>query len=130
MFEISGYAEEGAPLLAGSDFSRLVAPFIGKRKTTDDIDKARSAVQQAYFDLGYCSVVVGSGQREPESGGVTFKITQSAMPLAGECLPMAQLNRPVASSAEVRSATPVAERMAVAASTNPAQTQTAIDVEV
>lgn len=130
VFEIRGYAEEGAPLLAGGDFSRLVAPFIGKRKTAEDITNAQRAVQQAYHDLGQCLVKVGAGQREPESGAVTFKITQAAAPRTAQCPPLARLDPPVILDSEANSAMATPRRMVAAAATSPAQANNFSDTDV
>ena len=66
-FDVTGYAVEGSPLLRSEDFSRIVSPFIGKQKTAADVQKAQRALQQAYLDLGHCSVQVTAQKTEPRS---------------------------------------------------------------
>ncbi len=91
-FEISAFSVEGAPLLKAEDFTRLVAPFIGKQKTAADVQKAQQAVQQAYLDLGYCSVQVTLPKAEPDAGTVVLKLAQSPVPISRDCLPTVVLD--------------------------------------
>ena len=91
-FDITGYAVEGSPLLRSEDFSRIVSPFIGKRKTAADVQKAQQALQQAYLDLGHCSVQVTLQKTEPDADVITFRLVQSAVPLIKDCLPMVVLD--------------------------------------
>lgn len=92
-FDVSGYAVEGAPLLKSEDFSRIVAPFIGRQKTAADVQKAQQALQQAYLDLGYCSVQVTLPKAEPDAGTVTLKLVQTVTPISKDCLPMVVLDK-------------------------------------
>lgn len=91
-FEINGYSVEGAPLLRSEDFTRIVSPFIGKQKTAADVQKAQQALQQAYLDLGYCSVQVTVPKMEPEAGTVTLKLVQTVLPVSKDCLPTVVLD--------------------------------------
>ena len=90
-FDINGYAVEGAPLLRAEDFSRLVSPFIGKQKTAADVQKAQQALQQAYLDLGHCSVQVTVPRMEPDAGTVVLRLVQMPVPTSKDCLPMVVL---------------------------------------
>jgi hemolysin activation/secretion protein len=91
-FDITGYAVEGSPLLRSEDFSRLVSPYIGKQKTAADVQKAQQVLQQAYLDLGHCSVQVTVPKTEPDAGLVTFRLVQTPQPLSKDCLPMVVLD--------------------------------------
>ena len=86
---VFGYAIEGGVLL--DDFASLIAPYMGPRKTAADIERARSAVQQAYHDLGYCSVRVVLARPEPLDGVVLFRSAEIPANEIGECLPKVQL---------------------------------------
>ncbi len=90
-FDINGYAVEGAPLLRAEDFSRLVSPFIGKQKTAADVQKAQQVLQQAYLDLGHCSVQVTVPRMEPDAGTVVLRLVQMPVPISKDCLPMVVL---------------------------------------
>lgn len=91
-FDINGYAIEGAPLLRAEDFSRIVSPFIGKQKSAADVQKAQQALQQAYLDLGHCSVQVTVPKAEPDAGTVTLRLVQTPVPVSKDCLPMVVLD--------------------------------------
>ena len=91
-FDITGFAVEGVPLVRAEDFSRLVAPHLGRQKTTTDVEKARQLLQQAYMDLGHCSVQVTTPDREPAAGVVTFKLLLAPSHNRQDCLPLVALN--------------------------------------
>ena len=91
-FDITGYAVEGSPLLQSEDFSRVVSPYIGRQKTAADVQNARRALQQAYLDLGHCSVQVTLPKTEPDAGVITFRLAQSPLPQSKDCLPMVVLD--------------------------------------
>ena len=87
--DVSGYSIEGSAVL--DDFTRLVAPYIGRRKTAADIERARSAVQQAYHDLGHCSVRVVLVHSEPQDGVVLLRLAALPASETGDCLPRIQV---------------------------------------
>ncbi len=92
-FDVSGFSVLGAPQIAAEEFSKIVAPFIGRQKTAADVQRAQQAVQQAYFDLGHCSTQVTVPVAEPEFGVVTFRLVQSATPLNRDCAPTIVLDQ-------------------------------------
>jgi len=96
LMDISGYAIEGRTLLEPGDFSRIVAPYVGRRKTTADIERARTALTRAYHDLGHCSVKVTLAQPEPRDGVMTFRIAETPASESRDCLPMIALNEKTA----------------------------------
>jgi predicted double-glycine peptidase len=83
--DVSGYSVEGDLHL--DDFTRLVSPYLGPRRTAADIERARSVVQQAYHDLGHCSVRVVLARPEPREGIVLFRLAEIPANQVGECLP-------------------------------------------
>jgi predicted double-glycine peptidase len=83
--DVSGYSIEGSLHL--DDFTRLVSPYLGPRRTAADIERARSAVQQAYHDLGYCSVRVELARPEPLEGVVLLRLAEIPANEIRECLP-------------------------------------------
>src|SRR5262249_23082095 len=90
--DISSYAIEGAPLLGAQDFSRIVAPYIGRQKSAADLDEAREAIEQAYFALRHGSVQVTLRRPQPDTGVVVFTVARASEPKPGECLPPVALN--------------------------------------
>jgi hemolysin activation/secretion protein len=91
-FRISGFAIEGRLLLKSEDFTRVVSAFVGPGKTAADIERARRALQQTYYDLGYCSTTVSLLHPEPRDGVVTFRLTEARAGEIPECLPMVALD--------------------------------------
>lgn len=89
--DVSGYSIEGSIQLEGADFTRLVAPYIGLRRTPAEIERARSSVQQAYRDLGFCSVRVDLRRVEPQAGVVTFATAEMPANEIGDCVPKGAL---------------------------------------
>lgn len=87
--DVSSYSVDGSIPL--DDFTSLVAPYIGKRKTAADIERARSAVEQAYRDLGYCSVKVALARPEPSDGAVLFRLEEIPTSEIRGCLPKVPL---------------------------------------
>ena len=92
-FDVNRYGVEGTPLLKSEDFARIVAPYVGTQKTVADLHKAQLALQQAYQDLGHCTVRVMPPQAEPDAGTVTLRLVQSTVPSSKDCLPMVVLDK-------------------------------------
>jgi hemolysin activation/secretion protein len=57
-FDIEAYDVDGAKILAPVDVERAVYPFLGPGRTSADVGLARDALEKAYRDRGYQSVVV------------------------------------------------------------------------
>ena len=92
-FDVNRYGVEGTPLLKSEDFARIVAPYVGTQKTVADLHKAQLALQQAYQDLGHCTVRVMLLQAEPDAGTVTLRLVQSTVPSSKDCLPLVVLDK-------------------------------------
>src|SRR5258706_3438425 len=86
-FDVDGFAVQGAPMLKSEDFSRVVAPFIGRQRTAADLRKARQALQQAYIDLGYCEVEVFLPNAEAVARMVALRLARLATAISKDCLP-------------------------------------------
>src|SRR5271165_6735986 len=57
-FDVEAYDIDGAKLLPTVEVEAAVYPFLGPGRTAQDIDNARAALEKAYRDHGYQSVVV------------------------------------------------------------------------
>src|SRR5579859_90703 len=57
-FDVEAYDVDGAKLLPTVEVETAVYPFLGPGRTAQDIDRARAALEKAYRDRGYQSVVV------------------------------------------------------------------------
>ncbi len=57
-FFVAAYDVDGATLLPQLAIEKAVYPYLGPDRTSADVDHARAALEKAYHDLGYQSVVV------------------------------------------------------------------------
>ncbi len=57
-FDIEAYDVDGNKLLEEIEVEKAVYPFLGPGRTSADVDHAREALEKAYHDRGYQSVVV------------------------------------------------------------------------
>jgi hemolysin activation/secretion protein len=75
-FDIDDFAVEGADKLPEIDLDEAVYPFLGPSRTSDDVEKARAALEKAYHDKGYQTVSVAVPQQNVQSKVVTLKVTE------------------------------------------------------
>jgi hemolysin activation/secretion protein len=55
---VAGYAVKGSTIFSAADFERVTRPYIGQGNT-GQIEKARVAVENLYYDAGYRTTVAG-----------------------------------------------------------------------
>ncbi len=75
-FDIDDFAVDGADKLPEIDLEEAVYPILGPNRTSDDVEKARAALEQAYHDKGYQTVSVAVPQQNVQSKVVTLKVTE------------------------------------------------------
>ena len=75
-FDIDDFAVDGADKLPEIDLEEAVYPFLGPNRTSDDVEKARAALEKAYHDKGYQTVSVAVPQQNVQSKVVTLKVTE------------------------------------------------------
>jgi hemolysin activation/secretion protein len=75
-FDIDDFAVDGADKLPEIDLDEAIYPFLGPNKTSDDVEKARAALEKAYHDKGYQTVSVAVPQQNVLSKVVTLKVTE------------------------------------------------------
>lgn len=66
----------GGHLLPQLDVETAVYPYLGPYRTTDDVEQARGALEQAYRDKGYQTVTVEIPQQNAKSGIVVLQVMQ------------------------------------------------------
>jgi hemolysin activation/secretion protein len=76
-FDIDEYRVEGADTLPQIEVEAAVYPFLGPNRTSDDVEKARAALEKAYHDKGYQTVSVAIPQQKTNRGFVVLKVTES-----------------------------------------------------
>jgi len=63
-FDIFEYQVEGASLLPVAAVEEAVYPFLGEGKSLDEVEGARTALEKAYHDAGYLTVLVTIPQQK------------------------------------------------------------------
>lgn len=75
-FEIREYRVEGNTLLPALLIERLLYPQLGVGKTIDDVEAARSRLEQAYRDAGYPTVLVNIPEQSVTGGVVRLQAVE------------------------------------------------------
>jgi hemolysin activation/secretion protein len=75
-FAIDEYRVEGADELPQIEVEEAVYPFLGPGRTTDDVEKARAALEKAYHDKGFQTVTVSVPQQNALGGVIVLKVTE------------------------------------------------------
>jgi hemolysin activation/secretion protein len=76
-FLVNEYRIEGITLLPQIEVEEAVYPFLGEDRTADDVEKARAALEQAYFSKGYQTVGVAIPPQQVTDGVVVLQVTES-----------------------------------------------------
>jgi hemolysin activation/secretion protein len=75
-FDIDDFAVQGADTLPEIDIEEAIYPFLGPNRTSDDVEKARAALEKAYHDKGYQTVSVSIPQQNAQDKVITLKVTE------------------------------------------------------
>lgn len=75
-FDILEYQVEGNSVLPALDIERSVYPHLGPGRTAREVDAARAALEKAYHDAGYLTVVVEIPEQKVEEGVVTLRVME------------------------------------------------------
>ena len=67
----------GNTTLPTLEIEKAVYPFEGPGRTLADLNAARDALQKAYQDLGYQSVVVELPQQQVKNGVILLQVTEA-----------------------------------------------------
>lgn len=74
---IQEYRVEGSRILSAAEIGEVVYPFLGPERTLDDVEAARAALEQAYRDKGYQTVVVQIPQQRVQRGIVRLEVIET-----------------------------------------------------
>lgn len=77
LFPILEYQVEGNTKLQAIDIERAIDPYLGIRKSIKDIETARQALEKAYHDRGYQTVLVNIPQQQVSDGVVRLAVTEA-----------------------------------------------------
>lgn len=78
-FDILEYRVEGNTVLSRRQIELAVYPYLGPRRTIDDVQKARDALEKAYRDAGYATVYVDIPEQQVKHGIVRLTITEGKL---------------------------------------------------
>jgi hemolysin activation/secretion protein len=76
-FDIDEYRVEGADNLPQIEVETAVYPFLGPGRTSDDVEKARAALEKAYHDKGFQTVGVSVPQQDAQRGFIVLKVAEN-----------------------------------------------------
>lgn len=76
-FDVWEYRVEGNSVLPAERIERAVYPFLGQQRTVADVESARVALEAAYRDAGYGTVVVDTPEQRIVDGLVTLQVVQA-----------------------------------------------------
>lgn len=75
-FDVLEYQVAGNTRLPPIEIERAVYPYLGEHKSIDAIEKARSALEEAYHKAGYPTAVVDVPEQKVEGGIVKLQVTE------------------------------------------------------
>jgi hemolysin activation/secretion protein len=75
-FDIKGFKVEGNTLLPADGVRTLLAPYTGKNRDFGDVQRALSALEQAYARAGFSAVQVYLPEQELADGIVRFQVVE------------------------------------------------------
>ncbi len=76
---IREYRVQGSKLLTAVEIGEVVYPFLGPRRTPEDIDQARAALEKAYHDKGYQTVTVQVPNQSGRRGIIKLEVIEAAV---------------------------------------------------
>lgn len=76
-FDVNEYLVRGNTVLDSIDIESIVEPFLGPGRSMDDVHGARDALQKAYQDKGYQSIVVDVPQQQVKGGVILLQVTEN-----------------------------------------------------
>ncbi len=79
MLDVNEYRIEGVHLLPQTIVEETVYPFLGPGRTTDDVEKARAALEKAYNAAGYQTVSVEVPPQHVRGGVVMLRVVEGTV---------------------------------------------------
>jgi hemolysin activation/secretion protein len=78
-FDILDYQVDGNTVLDVESVERAVYPHLGPGKGIDDVEKARQALEAAYRDKGYPTVIVDIPEQDVNEGVVRLQVVEGTV---------------------------------------------------
>jgi hemolysin activation/secretion protein len=78
-FTINGFDVEGNTLLDDATVDRIVAPYIGEKRNFGSVQQALDALEKAYAEIGYSTVLVTLPEQRLQDGTVKFNVVEGKL---------------------------------------------------
>lgn len=78
-FPISAFDVEGNTILTDEEVARVTAPFVGGSKNFGTVQQALEALEKAYADIGFSTVLVALPEQRLQDGVVKFKVIEGRL---------------------------------------------------
>lgn len=78
-FDVEAYDVDGSTILPQMEIEKAVYPFMGPGRTREDVEHARAALEKAYHDRGYQSVVVEVPAQTVADSVVRLHVVEAAV---------------------------------------------------
>jgi len=78
-FDVFQYVVSGNSVLGELAIELAVSPHMGERKTLRDVEAARAALEKAYQDAGYLTVVVSIPEQSVDTGEVALQVVEGVI---------------------------------------------------
>ena len=75
-FDILEYLIEGNTRLSDIEIERAVTPYLGEARTLREAEAARLALENAYHNAGYLTVLVAIPEQKVDDGSVILRVTE------------------------------------------------------
>ena len=75
-FDVLEFAVEGNVQLSDAAIERAVMPYLGLGKTLKDVEAARTALEGAYHEAGFLTVVVSIPEQKVDDGNVILRVVE------------------------------------------------------
>ena len=79
VFAVSAFRVEGNTILPQATADEVLAPYLGPAQTVADVDAARAALERAYRDEGYPTVLVVVSEQQIEEGVVRLTVIEATL---------------------------------------------------
>lgn len=79
IFYIKEYRVAGTTKLSSAEIGEIVYPYLGPARTTDDVEKARLALEAAFHVKGYHTVSVQIPQQDPRYGVIRLHVVEGTV---------------------------------------------------
>lgn len=75
-FDVLEYVVDGNSVLPQTDVERAIYPFLGPERGIAAVESAREALEKAYHDAGYLTVLVDIPEQRVTEGAIRLRVTE------------------------------------------------------